>query len=345
MKTNQLVASLAVALSTFAFAGVKAGETASVTQKHVNVRGQPSLIGEVITQLQKGEKVVILEEIPVEKPKKGEPAAWARIQMPANTPVWVFADFIDAGNKSVSVSRVNLRAGPGENFSVVGRLDRGETVKEIRRVENWMEIETPDKAYAFVALNLLAKDAPTPAATKTESVAPPPAPKPEPDRTAPPIAATLSDSAPPPLTLQPVSETPPPAIETPAAAASQPLTTTENTPAVSNVVSTPPAPAPVPVVTTPETAAPPLTDTAPPPKRIVRREGIVRSTKSIQAPTYFELVSTDTRKVVNYLHTLDPELKLKDFKGRKIIVTGEEGVDPRWPRTPILEAETIEVAP
>jgi hypothetical protein len=343
MKTNQLVAGLAVALSTLAFTRATAGEAASVTQNHVNVRGQPSLMGEVITQLQKDEKVVILEEIPVEKPKKGEPAAWARIQMPANTPVWVFADFIDSGNKSVSVSRVNLRAGPGENFSVVGRLDRGDAVKEIRRVENWMEIEAPEKAHAFVALNLLAKDSPAPPATKTETATPPPAPtRAEPERTSPPLVATPADNSPPPLTLQPVAETPPPVAETPAPTTSAAPTPAATTPAVSNAVSS--TPAPVPIVTNPETAAP-LTAAAPLPKRIVRREGIVRSTKSIQAPTYFELVSTDTRRVINYLHTLDPELKLKDLKGKKIVVTGEEGLDARWPRTPILEIETIEVAP
>lgn len=343
MKTNQLVFGLVVAISTLAFAGAKAGEPASVMQNHVNVRGQPSLSGEVITQLQKGEKVVILEEIPVEKPKKGEPARWARIQMPANTPVWVFADFIDANNKSVSVTRVNLRAGPGENFSVVGRLDRGDTVKEIRRVEGWAEIEAPDKAYAFVGLNFLAKaeSAPPPAATKTESIATPPAPTiVEPDRTSPPIAAVPSENTAAPLKLQTVPETPPPTVEAPATPTPQAPTLAETTPAVSNVVSTPPPP----VVTTPE-AATPQTDTAPPPKRIVRREGIVRSTKSIQAPTYFELVSADTRKVINYLHTLDPELKLKEFKGKRIVVTGEEGIDRRWPNTPIIEAETIEVVP
>ena len=95
----------------------------------------------------------------------------------------------------------------------------------------------------------------------------------------------------------------------------------------------------------PETAPQPSTELAPPPKRIVRREGVVRGTKSIQAPSWYELVATDTGKPINYLHTLDPELKLKDFRGKKIVVTGEEGIDPRWPATPILEIATIAVAP
>ena len=77
----------------------------------------------------------------------------------------------------------------------------------------------------------------------------------------------------------------------------------------------------------------------------MRREGVVRGTKSIQAPTYFELVSPETRKTINYLYSDDPGLKLKDFKGKKIVVTGEEGIDPRWPQTPLIEVQTLDLKP
>src|SRR5689334_6824501 len=99
---------------------LRADEPAVVKDGRVNVRAQPSLVGEVITQLQQGEKVVILEEVPGAKGKTNEPPRWARIQMPANTPVWVYAPFVDTNSKSVKVSRLNLRAGPGENYGVVG---------------------------------------------------------------------------------------------------------------------------------------------------------------------------------------------------------------------------------
>lgn len=364
MKTNQLASWFAVGVCGLALTAARAAETASVAQNHVNVRGQASLSGEVITQLQKGEKVVVLEEIPVATPKKGEPAKWARIQMPANTPVWVFAAYFDA-NKAVSVTRVNLRAGPGENYSVVGRLEKGDTVKEIRRVEDWMEIEAPDKAYAFVAMDLLSKSeaAPAPALTKSEKPGAAPVPTPTvPERISPPVVAAQPVTAPSPLKESTIADAGPSTADKPSVAPPQPpplnpATVAETTPAVSNTVAAAPTPIPTappqdapvaaPAVTTPADAAAERssTDAAPPPKRIVRREGVVRSTKSIQAPTYFELVGPDTRKVINFLHTFDPELKLKDFKGKRIVVTGEEGIDPRWPNTPIIEAETIEVAP
>ena len=36
-------------------------------------------------------------------------------------------------------NRLNLRAGPGENYSVLGRLEKGAAVKSIRTIEEWME--------------------------------------------------------------------------------------------------------------------------------------------------------------------------------------------------------------
>lgn len=82
-----------------------------------------------------------------------------------------------------------------------------------------------------------------------------------------------------------------------------------------------------------------------PRRRIVRREGLVRSTISIQAPTYYELLSPANRKTINYLHTESLGIDLKDYRGRKIVVSGEEGIDPRWPRTPVIEVETLELIP
>jgi hypothetical protein len=79
--------------------------------------------------------------------------------------------------------------------------------------------------------------------------------------------------------------------------------------------------------------------------RVVRREGIVRSTVSIQAPTFYELLSPQNRKTINYLHTDKVGLKLKDYRGRTIIVTGEESIDRRWPSTPIIEVQTLELIP
>jgi hypothetical protein len=362
MKTNEPLAWLACLALLYSLPQLSADELAVVKEGRVNVRGQPSLAGEVITQLQQGEKVIVLEEVASTRAKTNEPAKWARIQMPANTPVWVYAPMIDLASKSVKVPRLNLRGGPGENFSVVGRLTRGATVTEIRRVEDWMEIETPPSAYGFVAANLLAKPeaGPAPAVASQQPAQPAPvvpapteALKPAVPTPQNPNAPTVAAQAQPPMVITPSA--PAPAVEKtepiPAPAVKNPLAQTKaelQPPPLAEppVVAQPLASAPSTVAEQPPvyTAAKPKPEEGPI-RRVVRREGLVRSTTSIQAPTYYELLNPDNRKTINYLHADKLGVNLKDYRGRRIVVTGEEAIDPRWPKTPVIDVETLELIP
>lgn len=269
-----------------------AERTLMVQADRVNVRARPSIYSEVLTQLQTGATVSVLEVIVSEKAGPEEPTTWAKIVMPTNTPVWVFAAYVDAATDSVKARRLNVRAGPGENFSVVGRLERGARVRPIRVQEEWMEIEAPPGSYAFVAAEFLAEPPAPPAAVVVPAVVPP-ATEPKP-----PLPPPASPQSGPPF---------------------QPATA---------------VPAPAPALLEP-----------PPPKRIVRREGIVRRTTSIQAPTDFGLHSLETGRLINYLYAGSPEFDPKPFHGRKVVVTGEEGVDARWPSTPVLDIQTIRELP
>ena len=80
-------------------------------------------------------------------------------------------------------------------------------------------------------------------------------------------------------------------------------------------------------------------------KRVVSREGIVKRSVSIQAPTYFALQSLDTGKTINYLYSPTTNLVLKDFGGKRIMVTGEEMLDERWPNTPVINVDSLQTIP
>src|SRR5205814_10422033 len=73
---------------------VRAKEAAVVKRDRVNLRAQATATSEVITQLKKGETVTVLEELSARKHERGEPAKWAKIQLPPNTPVWAYAPYI-----------------------------------------------------------------------------------------------------------------------------------------------------------------------------------------------------------------------------------------------------------
>jgi uncharacterized protein YgiM (DUF1202 family) len=296
---------------------------AVVVANHVNVRAQARLHSEVIGHLTKGEPVTVIEEVIRNNSAVDEPSAWAKITLPPGTHVWVNSTFLDPANKTVKATRLNLRAGPGENYSVLGRLAHGEAVKDLNTKGDWMEIEPPANAFAFVAAQFLRQGETAPSASA-------------------PIAAVST----PPAAITPITPAAEaPAISMPAPAVSAPLAAETTVPAL-----TPPA-ATVLETTAPANAAP-ATSSAPAPEttvqgplppRIVLREGIVRGMTSIQAPSNFELISPDNGKSIDYLYTTSKELDLRRYKGLHIIVTGQEGLDERWGHTPVLTIQKIEV--
>ena len=272
---------------------------ATVVANNVNVRGQARLKSEVVTRITKVQSVTVIEEIVRNNSGPEEPSAWAKIVLPPGAHVWINTAFIDAGNQTVKPKKLNLRSGPGENYSVIGLLHSGDAVKTITTKGDWTEIEAPTSAYAFMAAQYLKQG---PAEAPAPTLAPPePAP-------APTIVAAVPPIAPPP-TENPVV---PPSTETPA-------------------MTNPVTPPPEPVVE------------EPPPPRIVQREGIVRGMTSIQAPSKFVLVSPENGRDIDYLYTTSKELDLRRYKGLRIIVTGEEGLDERWGNTPVLTIQKIQV--
>jgi hypothetical protein len=72
------------------------------------------------------------------------------------------------------------------------------------------------------------------------------------------------------------------------------------------------------------------------------REGTVGPVVSIQAPSYFELDSLDTGKAIDYLYTTSTNLVLDRYVGHRVLVTGEESLDERWPKTPVLTIQKIQ---
>jgi uncharacterized protein YgiM (DUF1202 family) len=157
---------------------------AEVTVSNLIVRGQAGLRGEVVTHLFKGDAVTVLGQINLDKHAAGEPAQWAKIALPPTVHVWVNGKFIDASSKVVSAKKLNLRAGPGENFSVLGIIEKGAPVSELETKGDWKKIEPPTNAYAFVAAMYLKQEAPAPvvaAVTPPAETAPAPTPTPVPE--------------------------------------------------------------------------------------------------------------------------------------------------------------------
>jgi len=287
-------------------------------EKNVNVRGQAAINSEIVTHLKRGDLVTVLEEINLKKVKTDEPSKWAKIALPAGTVVWVNSMFIKPDTKAVIPRRLNLRSGPGENYSILGRIERGTVVKDVETKGEWTKIEAPTNSYAFVAAHLLSTDPADlgPALAKANPPAPPVAAPPPPVETVAVVPPT------PPPVAEPIAEpvaTPPPVVTPP-----------------------PPPPAETAVVVPP---VPPEPIEEPLVKRIVTREGIVKGAASIQSPTYFVLRSLDNNKTINYLHSPSTNFVFKEYHLQRVLVTGEEILDERWPNTPVIIVDSLEAVP
>jgi uncharacterized protein YgiM (DUF1202 family) len=188
---------------------------AMVVASNVNVRGQAKLKSEVVTRVTKGQTVTVIEEIVRNNSGPEEPSAWAKVTLPPNGHVWINTSFIDASNQTVKPRKLNLRSGAGENYSIIGSLQRGDAVKPITTKGDWTEIEPPAGAYAFVAAQYLKQE---PAAPPAPPPAPPePAPTPTTVAAVPPVAPPPTEApvVPPPAEMPAVTNVPPPVPDEP----------------------------------------------------------------------------------------------------------------------------------
>jgi uncharacterized protein YgiM (DUF1202 family) len=294
---------------------------ATVTAANLNLRGQAGLKGEAVGHLKAGDTVNVIAQINLDKHAADEPAQWAKISLPSGNKVWVDSKYVDATNKVVSVKKLNLRAGPGENYSVLGAIEKGTPVNELAAKGNWSQIETPTNAFAFVAAMYLKQEA-------APAIAPTPP--------APPVIET-------PVVTTPVVTTPPPTTSTVAEA--PPIVTQPPVAPVAPVVDTNASVAATTPVVTDTNAAASVVDTnlPPPPPRVVSHEGYVRPSVSLVAPTFYELYDTESGNAINYLYSTSTNLDISRYNNYDIIVTGEEGMSPRWKDTPVITIQKIYV--
>jgi hypothetical protein len=239
----------------------------------------------------------------------------------------VNASYIDSGK--VKPNRLNLRSGPGENYSILGRIDKGTAVRELERKGEWIKIEAPTNSYAFAWARLFSQEPSHLAAALAAG--------------APKTSTTAVQEKPVEKPIETAAVAPAPVIVPATEAPAQPPVAPPPTPDGTTSPAVVPEPPPAPAETTPAPAT--LAEAQPLIKRVVTREGFVKGSGSIQAPTYFVLRGLETTKTVNYLHTTDTNIALRTFMHQRVIVTGEEMLDERWPNTPVIDVESIEAVP
>jgi hypothetical protein len=99
-----------------------------VKSDRVNLRARPDLNSEVVAQVNTGDRLAVISMRP----------DWVEIVPPDSVDVWAYREFIKDG--MVTVDRLNLRAGPGINFSIVGSVANGQTVTTRGQFGEWVKV-------------------------------------------------------------------------------------------------------------------------------------------------------------------------------------------------------------
>jgi SH3-like domain-containing protein len=141
-----------------------AGKTGTVKADRVNVRSRADKKSDVVTQVNKGDTVVVLDEM-------GE---WVKIQAPEKAKCFVSSHLLKDG--VCTTDNANVRSGPGTNFKDIGKLAKGEKVDVIKTVGTWSQIKPTEKCVVFIAAQFLDISTPLPPPPVLTSIESNPAP-------------------------------------------------------------------------------------------------------------------------------------------------------------------------
>ncbi len=110
----------------------------SVLHDRVNLRAKPKPEAEVAGQVNAG---MILES-------RGMEGDWVAVAPPESIGLWVFAEFVK--DNKVATDKLNIRAGAGINYPMVGYMLKDDPVVARSSLGEWLEIAPPAHATLWV---------------------------------------------------------------------------------------------------------------------------------------------------------------------------------------------------
>lgn len=338
---------------------------ARINTDRVSVRAKASIFSEVVAQLRQGDEVTVLEVIKHENPRQGEPAEWVKIKMPSTALLWVNAAHVDTQKKTVSATRLNVRAGPGLNFSIVGSLNQGDAIRPVRVLDEWVEIEAPSSAWAFVNSLYLSWGKPRQARESSTPIGVSGAMVPKTAGAQSPAAGEAPAAGPTSAAVGTTARVVPSGSRTVRAVQVPPgeVSSTNQKSALADAGQQSAAPklSQTGAVSSLEGAgagsgagktgevrkAEPTRDNAirkvavGPGKRPVRREGVLTRSMASRMPSPYRLKSLDTGRVIGIVRFGKEIGEIDRFVGRRVVIEGNESPNKASPDIPVIDVAEI----
>lgn len=80
--------------------------------------------------------------------------SWFKIALPKNAYLYIKDEYVDLAlgkdTGTVNARRVNLRAGPGTEYSILGQVSKQEKLKVTSEKDGWYKIEPPDGTAGWI---------------------------------------------------------------------------------------------------------------------------------------------------------------------------------------------------
>jgi uncharacterized protein YgiM (DUF1202 family) len=142
-----------------------------VNDEGINIRCDSTVSAEIITNAQKGLPLEIVSE------KYG----WYKVQLPKQAPAYVKKTLVECmdskapesmgsdftpqapgrcQNGRIAKERVNIRLGPGESFSIIGKADQNEIVSIVSETQGWYKITPLANCFGWIHKRFVNKAAP-----------------------------------------------------------------------------------------------------------------------------------------------------------------------------------------
>jgi len=120
---------------------------ASITGNDVNIRAGQDINFEVIFQVNEGDKIIVL----------GKEGDWYKIRVPEGAFAYIHHDFlnIEENEGEVKGSNVNLRAGAGINYTILGQVNKPDIIEVVDKIGDWYMVKPPQVASAWVSVDFV----------------------------------------------------------------------------------------------------------------------------------------------------------------------------------------------
>ena len=112
-----------------------------VIGERVNLRAKPALTSEVVSQAEYNDTLTAYEI--------GD--EWIEVAAPKTVNLWISKKFVQMPQNTIGANRVNVRAGPSINYTIIDTLSLGDAVVlRGEEIQDWLKIAPTPNAHVWI---------------------------------------------------------------------------------------------------------------------------------------------------------------------------------------------------